>query len=222
LTKDLGVMLPEVRSLAKRLRSKQSRFILDKAEDMDLRIKKMLAYARVGEKKDENFAAIDFAVVFREARAELQKQIELTGAKVTAARLPVLIAHRDSMKLVLRNLMENAIKYRAKRPLKVRVYAELQKNEWLFIVKDNGMGIRKHYTYTPHINNWEKIFELFKRDEVKGPEGEEIPGHGIGLSYCQRVIERHGGKIWVESEVGKGSTFYFTSPAVPEAEDQGH
>src|SRR5207244_10658343 len=123
LTKDLGVMLPEVRSLAQRLRGKQSRFILEKAEDMDLRIKKMLAYARVGDKKDERFSPVECTAMFREARAELQKQIESTGAVVTAGRLPVVIAHRESWKLVLRNLMEIAIKYRSKCRLKCSVTA---------------------------------------------------------------------------------------------------
>jgi two-component system, chemotaxis family, sensor kinase Cph1 len=100
------------------------------------------------------------------------------------------------------------------------VSAQLKKGEWLFSVRDNGMGIEKHNRYTPHVNKWEQIFKVFQRENVKGPQGERIAGHGIGLSYCQRVIEHHGGKIWVDSEVGKRSTFYFTLLAVHEAKDQ--
>ena len=119
-------------------------------------------------------------------------------------------AHRESLKSVLRNLIDNAIKYRARtarRKLRIRVSARLEAGVWQFSVRDNGEGIKERY--------WQSIFDLFQRNHP-----ESIPGHGIGLSYCQKVIEHHGGKIWVESEYGKGSTFFFTLPAG--LEDQGH
>src|SRR5262249_46619689 len=152
----------------------------------------------------KTLVAIDCAALLREVRTELQKEIETTGTTVSFGLLPVVIGHRKCLKTVFRNLIDNAIKYRAKRRLKIKVAAELRHGEWLFHVSDNGMGIKKHNRHLPHINNWEKIFELFERQSVRDLQGEEIAGHGIGLSYCQRVIDHHGGKIWVESEPGKG------------------
>ncbi len=184
------------------------------AKDMAQLIEEMFAYARVNEEVKQ-FGPTDCMALFRDARAWLAQEIEANGASVSASRLPVARGHRESLQLVFRNLLSNAIKYRSKRRLKVRVSAQLHDGEWLFSVRDNGMGIEHHNKYTPHIDNWERIFKLFERENVKGPQGEKIAGHGIGLSYCQRVIEHHGGKIWVKSEVGKGSTFYFTLPAVP-------
>jgi PAS domain S-box-containing protein len=189
------------------------------AGEMAELIKEMLAYAQVSETA-KTFVAIDCMVLFREVRSELQKDIDTTGTTVSLGPLPVVLGHRESLKTVFRNLIDNAIKYRAKRRLKVRVGAEHRPGEWLFHVRDNGMGIEKHNRYTPHINNWETIFELFQRQSAKDSQGDKIAGHGIGLSYCQRVIEHHGGKIWVESEPGKGSTFFFTLPAA--LDDQGH
>ena len=160
------------------------------------------------------------AIFAKPARA-LAKEIAANDAVVSASQLPIARGHRESLLLVFRNLLSNAIKYRAKRRLKVRISHQWQNDAWLFCVRDNGMGIEKHNKYTPHLNKWEQIFKLFQRENIKGPHGETIAGHGIGLSYCQRVIEHHGGKIWVESEVGKGSRFYFTLSAVLQVEDQG-
>jgi PAS domain S-box-containing protein len=181
------------------------------ADEMAELIREMLAYAQVSEEANK-FVPVDCAAVFREVRAELQKDIEASGASLSLGPLPTVTGHRESLKSVFRNLIDNAVKYRARRRLKIKVTAESRRGDWLFQVRDNGMGIEKHNKYTPHINNWERIFELFHRESARGPQGERIAGHGIGLSYCQRVIEHHGGKIWMESEFGKGSTFYFTLP----------
>jgi len=106
--------------------------------------------------------------------------------------------------LLFQNLLENAIKYRTERPPEVKVSVERLENEYRFAVADNGVGIDSQYHH--------KVFEVFKR-----LHGREIPGTGIGLAICRRVVERCGGRMWIESEVGKGSTFYFTLP-VPKAE----
>lgn len=179
------------------------------ADDMAELIKEMLAYAQVSETVTR-FVPTDCRALMREVVSELEKDIELSGAVVSQRSLPTLNAHRESLKAVFRNLVDNAIKYRArtaKRRLKISVSARLQDEEWLFRIKDNGEGIRPTY--------WQSIFKLFQRNH-----GENIPGHGIGLSYCQRVIEHHGGKIWVESQPGQGSTFFFTLPAVAQADRQ--
>jgi PAS domain S-box-containing protein len=182
------------------------------AADMAELIGAMLAYAQVSEEA-RRFTPTDCAALLRDVRAELKKDITASGAVISLGPLPTVNAHRESLKTVFRNLLDNAIKYRARRRLKVRVTAELLQDHWHFTVRDNGMGIPRHNRYTPHVDNWQRVFELFHRESAKGPQGEKIAGHGIGLSYCQRVIEHHGGKIWVESELGTGSTFHFTLPA---------
>jgi light-regulated signal transduction histidine kinase (bacteriophytochrome) len=212
LRRIFDVLNPPSTSAAKDPPLKRLHKISRIADDMAELIKEMLAYAQVSEEA-KRFVPTDCAALFREVRAELQKDIESCKATVSFGPLPIVNGHRESLRTVFRNLVDNAIKYRAKRRLKVKVSAELRTGEWLFSVCDNGMGIEKHNKYTPHINNWEKVFELFHRESAKGQQGEKIAGHGIGLSYCQRVIEHHGGKIWVESKAGKGCTFFFTLPA---------
>jgi PAS domain S-box-containing protein len=187
------------------------------AADMADLIGAMLAYAQVSEEA-KRFVPTDCTALLKEIRLELKNEITASGAVVTLGPLPTVNAHRESLKNVFRNLLDNAIKYRANRHLKVRVTAVLEQNQWHFSVRDNGMGIPKHNRYTPHVDNWEKVFELFHRESAKNQHGDKIAGHGIGLSYCQRVVEHHGGKIWVESEPGKGSTFHFTLPAIPPTE----
>jgi light-regulated signal transduction histidine kinase (bacteriophytochrome) len=100
---------------------------------------------------------------------------------------------------LFQNLVGNAVKFHGPEPSRVNVSAALRGNEWLFSVRDNGMGIPKVYH--------ERIFVIFQR-----LQGREVPGTGIGLALCKRIVERHGGKIWVESELGNGSTFFFTLP----------
>jgi light-regulated signal transduction histidine kinase (bacteriophytochrome) len=101
---------------------------------------------------------------------------------------------------VFQNLIGNAIKYREKRPLTIRIFAEKLNDEWRFAVVDNGMGIDPKYH--------QQVFGVFKR-----LHGRAIPGTGIGLAICQRVVDRYGGRIWVESALCEGSTFHFTLPA---------
>jgi light-regulated signal transduction histidine kinase (bacteriophytochrome) len=181
--------------------------ILHKVEDMGLMINRMLQYARFGGGKLE-LRPTDCAAVYTAACDRLRGLIEESGAAVTAGQLPTVLADQAHLVQVFENLIGNALKYRAdKRALKVRVTAELRDGEWLFRVKDNGIGIEPEY--------FERIFVLFKRLHT-----EKIPGHGIGLSFCKKVIEHHGGRIWVESTYRKGSTFSFTLPAMASSEPE--
>jgi len=112
--------------------------------------------------------------------------------------LPEVMADNTQLAQVFQNLIVNGIKFHSEEAPKVHISAEKKSNEWQFSVRDNGIGIDPKYS--------EKIFEVFKRLHKK----EEYPGTGIGLSICKKIIERHSGRIWVESELGKDSIFYFT------------
>jgi PAS domain S-box-containing protein len=181
--------------------------------DMEKLVMGLLKYALATDKADK-FMRTDCDILVREVTDELRPDLDAVGAAVSWPFLPTVCADRESLKTVFFNLIENAIKYRGAAPLRVSVSAEAQHDAWLFRVTDNGMGIPKHPDLPPQLaaghNYHKKIFEFGGRVNDKNLQGEKIAGHGIGLSHCEKVIEYHGGKIWVESEVGKGSTFFFT------------
>jgi light-regulated signal transduction histidine kinase (bacteriophytochrome) len=178
----------------------------------------LLKYALATDKANK-FMRTDCGSLVSEVCDELRSEIVATGTDISYQPLPWVLVDRESLKTVFFNLIENAIKYRSLQPLKIQITVQSQNNAWLFSVSDTGMGIPKHPDLPPEIvgdiDFHQRIFEFGKRIEGKDPLGHEIPGHGIGLSHCQKVIEYHGGRIWVESEVGKGSTFYFTLPSDP-------
>ncbi len=127
--------------------------------------------------------------------------IEESGAVITHDPLPQVKADRNLFIQLFQNLIGNAIKYRSESKPEIHISAKREKEMWLFSVRDNGIGIEKQYL--------ERIFIIFQRLHGRN----KYPGTGIGLAICKKVVERHGGKIWAESEVGKGTTFYFTIPA---------
>jgi light-regulated signal transduction histidine kinase (bacteriophytochrome) len=120
---------------------------------------------------------------------------------VTRAELPTVIGDQAQLAQLLLNLIANGLKYHSDQPPRIHVSAEKQTDDWCVAVCDNGIGIEAKY--------YPQIFEIFRRLHTQ----QEYPGTGIGLAICRRVVERHKGQIWVESEPGKGSTFYFTIPA---------
>jgi PAS domain S-box-containing protein len=191
------------------------------AADMEVLVMGLLKYALATDTANK-FMRTDCAALVQEVCAELGPDITAVGEPVSIHFLPTVLADRESLKTVFFNLIENAIKYRSLQPLQVQVTAQAQGADWVFRVSDNGMGIPKHPDLGPDVDVSEfdyhkRIFDFGRRQHNKDPLGREIPGHGIGLSHCQKVIEYHGGTIWVESELGKGSTFCFTLPAVPNA-----
>jgi light-regulated signal transduction histidine kinase (bacteriophytochrome) len=130
--------------------------------------------------------------------SNLDLYLKENKATVSYGYLPEVMADSTQLAQVFQNLIINGIKFHSEEAPIINICAEKKANEWVFLVQDTGIGIDPQYS--------EKIFEVFKRLHKK----EEYPGTGIGLAVCMKIVERHGGRIWVESEPGKGSTFYFT------------
>ncbi len=172
-------------------------YAVDGATRMQRLINDLLAYSRVGTRGRE-LVPTDCGAVFEAARTNLRMAIEESGADVTSGELPTVMGDATQLIQLFQNLMGNALKFRSERAPKVQVGAERRDGEWLFSVRDNGIGIEEQYL--------ERIFVIFQRLHAKAEYG----GTGIGLAVCKKIVERHGGRIWAESEPGKGSTFYFT------------
>ena len=128
----------------------------------------------------------------------LQSSIQERGAKITHKNLPTVMTDRSQLIQLLQNLIGNAIKFHGEKPPRIHISTKQEDNKWVFSVKDNGIGIDPKY--------FNQIFEIFQRLHTR----KEYPGSEIRLAVCKKIVERHGGQIWVELEVRKGSTFYFT------------
>jgi len=172
-------------------------FAVEGAARMQALIQDLLAYSRVGT-QGRRFAPTDCEKVFERAVGNLGRAVTDSGATVTHDPLPTVLADATQLVQVFQNLIGNAIKFRGAEPPRIHVAARPQDGRWLFSVRDNGIGLEPQYA--------ERIFVLFQRLHPR----DKYPGTGIGLSVCQRIIERHGGRIWVESKPGEGSTFHFT------------
>ncbi|MGZ5303617.1 MAG: sensor histidine kinase, partial [Bacteroidia bacterium] len=159
----------------------------------------VLNYSRVGR---ENNGRQDIALneVVGNSIKNLQTLIEKNQAEITVGELPVVNAISSQMMQLFQNLIENAIKFRRDENPKININAVKEDDKWLFSVADNGIGIDPVYE--------DKIFQLFQRLHTR----EQYPGTGIGLAICKKIVEQYNGKIWVESKVGEGTTFYFTLP----------
>jgi len=183
-------------------------FAVDGANHMQQLINDLLAYSRVST-RGQPFAATDCHAVLGQVRANLSAAIQESGALVTNDELPTVMADEAQLVQLFQNLIGNAIKFHTPgEPPRVHISAKktsevFETSEvWTFAVRDNGIGIDPQYH--------ERIFVIFQRLHAR----EEYPGTGIGLAICQRIVERHDGRMWVESELGEGATFYFTLPAL--------
>jgi signal transduction histidine kinase len=174
-------------------------FAVDGAERMSRLISELLAYSRVGTEGKE-FSDVDCNVVFRQAMENLQALVRDSGAVVQSDPLPVVKGDPTQLAQVFQNLLANAMKFRDERPPAVHVGARESGAQWELSVRDNGIGISPAQAG--------RLFMMFQRLH----DHSKYPGTGIGLATCKKIVERHGGKIWVQSQPGEGSTFFFTIP----------
>ena len=175
-------------------------FAVDGATRMAALIDGLLAYSRVSA-GTTTLGQADVEEALETALADLQEAIKQSSAEIAHDPLPVVPGDATQIQHLLQNLLSNALKFRDKgRALRVQVGARRRRRDWLFSVGDNGIGVEPRHA--------DKIFAIFQRLQPRG----EYPGTGIGLAICKKIIERHGGRIWVESRPGHGSTFFFTIP----------
>jgi PAS domain S-box-containing protein len=174
--------------------------IVEAAHRMNRLLHDLLTYAEVSTAAVSNGDVADPNQAVRVALENLAAAITESGAIVTCEELPLVVMRFVDLEQLFQNLIGNAVKYRGQDPPRIAVSARRRGRDWVFSVKDNGIGIDSRYG--------EQIFGLFKRLHT----ANEFPGTGLGLAICQRIVERAGGRIWVESELGRGSTFFFTIP----------
>jgi PAS domain S-box-containing protein len=213
LREPLRMISSYVQLLAERYRGRLDRdaddfihYAVDGVYRMENLLDALLDYARVGSRA-RPFVEVDMREVLEDVKRNLLLAIEDSGAIIEADGLPRVRADPTQVAQLLQNLLANAIKFRGdNRPL-VQLSATLDGDRWRFRVHDNGIGIDPRHR--------ERVFGIFERLHTS----DEYPGTGIGLSICKRIVQRHGGRIWVESEPGRGSDFYFTLPAAQSDDD---
>lgn len=176
-------------------------YAVDGATRMQALIEGLLAFSRVGRPGIE-LQNTDCNTVIEIACKNLERAVQESGARIEHERLPVIVADTRLFVQLFQNLIGNAIKFRGKETPVVRISAEKENQEWTFVVADNGIGIAPEHAKT--------IFQIFKRLHTH----TEYPGSGIGLSICQKIVEQHGGRIWVESAPGQGASFKFVVPSL--------
>lgn len=174
-------------------------YAVDGALRMQVLVQDLLAFSRVGRGGIEP-KPTDVRSVLDGVLLNLHAMVEESGAQVRCGRLPTVVADRLLLSQLFQNLIANAIKFRSPTPPMVQVDAARADREWVFSVADNGIGIAPEYAET--------VFVIFKRLHTQA----EYPGSGIGLAICKKIVEQHGGRIWLESEPGRGATFKFTLP----------
>ena len=172
-------------------------FAVDGASRMQNLINDLLEYSRVT-RSDREAKTTNCEFILNQVLSNLKLMIKDNKIAISHDPLPDVIADPTELAQVFQNLILNGIKFRSEEAPKIHIAAERKANKWVFSVQDNGIGIDPQYS--------ERIFEIFKRLHTR----EQYTGTGIGLAICKRIVERHGGRIWVESELGKGSIFYFT------------
>jgi len=175
-------------------------FAVDGANRMQRLLNDLLLYSRVGT-RGKPLQPTSSETVLEAALANLRLAITESQAIITHDYpLPIVLADETQLLQLFQNLIGNALKFRAEQPPQVHISAQPEDQAWLFSVRDNGIGLEPQYA--------ERIFVIFQRLHTR----ENYPGTGIGLAVCKRIVERHGGRIWVESQPDQGAIFYFTLP----------
>jgi light-regulated signal transduction histidine kinase (bacteriophytochrome) len=174
-------------------------FAVDGSERMKVLINDLLKFSRVGN-NPETVASVDCNEIIQNVLNVYRQTISETAAMIKVSDMPVVEGQKTQIEQLFQNLIGNALKYHGEEPLVIEVGCKENDDQYEFFIRDNGIGINKKY--------FEKIFVIFQRLHGK----KEFGGTGIGLAICKKIVERHGGTIWVESESGSGSTFYFTLP----------
>jgi signal transduction histidine kinase len=207
LQEPLRMVAAYTQLLAERYRGKLDKdadryigYAVEGATRMQALLEDLLAFSRVGR---NGFApkSIDAGVAVDEALKNLAIAVKENAVTVTRNNLPTVVADRVHLVQLFQNLIGNAIKFRGQQPPRITICAEKQGEEWAFSVSDNGIGIAPEHR--------DFIFRMFQRLHTRA----EYPGNGVGLAICKKIVEQHGGRIWVESELGRGSNFRFTFPA---------
>lgn len=175
-------------------------FAVDGARRMKQLINDLLAYSRIGT-QERTTNSISCGGALSVALRNLEMAVSENGAQVTHGHLPRVAADTTQLTQLFQNLIGNAIKYRGPDPPRIHIEAVAADDELVFSVKDNGLGIEPQYH--------DRIFNVFERLHTR----DEYPGTGIGLAICKKILDYHGGRIWLESEPGNGSTFFFSLPA---------
>jgi len=176
-------------------------FCIAGAHQMETLIKDLLAYSQAGRPFRQELGRVDISDAIETVRSNLATAIAETGAEISCDPLPTVLAELMPIVQLFQNLISNAIKYHGSQPPRIRISASRLNRSWVFSVADNGIGIAPEYH--------EQVFGLFKRLHTR----KDYPGTGIGLALCQKIVERYGGRIWVESELGNGATFRFSLPS---------
>lgn len=179
--------------------SRYMHYMVDAAKRMRMLINDLLAYSRV-EADLEKIALTDFNKILEKILDDMMDRIKESGAEVIVEDLPTIPADASQMTLLFQNLIGNALKFRAGSHPRIHVSSARQETGWVFSVSDNGIGIPSEF--------FDRIFVMFQRLHTR----DEYPGTGIGLAICKKIVERHRGRIWVESGPGKGTVFYFMIP----------
>jgi light-regulated signal transduction histidine kinase (bacteriophytochrome) len=174
-------------------------YAVDGALRMQTLIQDLLAFSRIGREGCER-VEVDCNTVVESAIKNLRAAIQESGVRIEYQGLPTITGDATQLSPLFQNLIGNAIKFRGAEPPVIRITAEKQSHAWIFAFADNGIGIAPDHA--------EIIFVIFKRLHTRA----EYSGSGIGLAICKKIVEQHGGRIWVESKVGSGSTFKFTLP----------
>jgi len=175
-------------------------YIIQASDRMKILINDLLDYSRIGKKKE--WEQVDSNIILQDVLADLDVAIKESNAEINSSPLPVINGYPTEIKQLFQNLVMNAVKFRKKNIIpQIKIDAQRNNGHWKFEIADNGIGIEEQHK--------ERIFVIFQRLHTR----KEYEGSGIGLAHCKKIVELHGGKIWVESLFGEGTTFHFTLPA---------